>query len=914
MAQIILTTGSSWTVPADWNNAANTIECIGGGQSGWIATNTNGGAGGDYAKIVNLALTPGANVTYHLGVGGSATANATPNAGGDTWFNSTSTVLARGGGSATSASVGSTVNAGGGNPTGTASGGGGAGGPNGPGNASTSGATGGSGDAGFGGAGGTASLPGSSGTEWGTAGSGGGGGASATGDGAAGGQYGGGGGGARSGHNSGAGRAGVIVITYTPLESYSATDALGSATVSAAETEGRKLSGTDTLGAATVSAAETEGRKLNETSALTGATVSAAEKQGRKLSETSALAPASLSAGESDLKTESESLNKTLAPASVAAAWSDIPLVQSQAAATSAANHDIANGGTDFYGEIFTADTVLWSGSFGSASAPTVTTQAAVASVSKTVYAIWAAQNFTLGAADYPFFTHTSGHDLMQGQKCQQSATQTVDQCLLTVGTGGFPYGALNPAHVGIFSYDSAHEQYHMDKVLSPSHGSDTRSAIAAEYRATFSVTQLQLSSPMPAGGVDCTPAVLRAIAQQILNNTFAAYRALLESPSWVPVNASAYFTDGSVFSSPAPANEPWKHEWAMWIEPVTGDFWMAGTYGTVVWIKKDFSIAGIVFRTNDTSGGEMGVTSIRTMQSIRQAFLAGQFVTSYGVDETLGGVTPHITEVEGRKLSETSALAGAALTAVDTEGHALSSTHTLAPATGSSAFKQDSGASVNETLAPATSAATLHQAAGESLTQTLAPASASAVVQQTVVNPLGVTQTLGGAASKSVLFPSKPVGRLSTLPPGDITTFWDVANIRGDWQLRNAALASGDDLTTAVLISLFTDRLANADDVLPDPASNDRRGWWGDLDQDVPIGSRLWLLSRSKLMPSVALTAKGYIAEALAWMLSDGVAASVNITTSIVMPNRLNATVEILRVNGARQSLNFNWAWNQLN
>lgn len=148
---------------------------------------------------------------------------------------------------------------------------------------------------------------------------------------------------------------------------------------------------------------------------------------------------------------------------------------------------------------------------------------------------------------------------------------------------------------------------------------------------------------------------------------------------------------------------------------------------------------------------------------------------------------------------------------------------------------------------------------------------------------------------------------------PGDITTFWDVINIRGDWQVSGGALASGDDLTTAVLISLFTDRRANDDDTLPD-ASNDRRGWWGDLDQDVPIGSRLWLLSRSKLMPSVALAAKGYITEALRWLIDDGVAAAVDVVTSIVMPNRLNAVVTITRATGTKQSLQFNWAWNALN
>lgn len=146
-----------------------------------------------------------------------------------------------------------------------------------------------------------------------------------------------------------------------------------------------------------------------------------------------------------------------------------------------------------------------------------------------------------------------------------------------------------------------------------------------------------------------------------------------------------------------------------------------------------------------------------------------------------------------------------------------------------------------------------------------------------------------------------------------DITTIWDVANVRGTWQVAGGALANGDDLATAVLISLFTDRRANDDDTLPD-ASTDRRGWWGDLDQAVPIGSRLWLLARSKLTPAVALQAKGYVSEALRWMIDDGAAAAVNIATAIVMPNRLNVTVTIQRATGTQQSMQFNWAWNALN
>lgn len=145
-----------------------------------------------------------------------------------------------------------------------------------------------------------------------------------------------------------------------------------------------------------------------------------------------------------------------------------------------------------------------------------------------------------------------------------------------------------------------------------------------------------------------------------------------------------------------------------------------------------------------------------------------------------------------------------------------------------------------------------------------------------------------------------------------DISTVWDVANSRGTWVISGGALQSGNDLQTAVLISLFTDRLATASDVLPD-TTGDRRGWWGDLDQTVPIGSRLWLLSRSKLTPAVAVAAKGYATEALKWILDDGVAAVVTITTTITLPNMLGIQVVIQQSDGTTLALSYNWAWNQI-
>ena len=275
---IFLTSGSSWTVPSDWNSSNNTIHAIGGGGGGAERTSsqhTAGGGGGEYRYITNFSATPGASVSYSIGAAGQSGQPAT--AGGNTTFN-TSSLIARGGGGGDI----STPGAGGSGGTGTGgnnggsggvttannagSGGGGAGGPNGVGatggttgatagaggGGANGGATGGAGSGTIGGVGGnnrlgvgggaiaTAGASGGGGgggsrktgliggngstdaiwtaTAGGTAGPGSGGGGGRDQGAGNGGSYGGGGGGAGSnGTSIGNGAQGIIVIVYTPI-------------------------------------------------------------------------------------------------------------------------------------------------------------------------------------------------------------------------------------------------------------------------------------------------------------------------------------------------------------------------------------------------------------------------------------------------------------------------------------------------------------------------------------------------------------------------------------------------------------------------------------------------------------------------------------------------------------------------
>jgi len=127
-----------------------------------------------------------------------------------------------------------------------------------------------------------------------------------------------------------------------------------------------------------------------------------------------------------------------------------------------------------------------------------------------------------------------------------------------------------------------------------------------------------------------------------------------------------------------------------------------------------------------------------------------------------------------------------------------------------------------------------------------------------------------------------------------DVRVIWDVPNARGDWSLVAGDLERGHELETAILVSLFTDRIAHADDVIPD-GTTDRRGWWGDGDPqlaDSPLGSRLWLLDRAKQTEAVRLRARDYIVEALQWLIDDGVVARFDVTTEWTRPGMLGALV----------------------
>jgi phage gp46-like protein len=149
----------------------------------------------------------------------------------------------------------------------------------------------------------------------------------------------------------------------------------------------------------------------------------------------------------------------------------------------------------------------------------------------------------------------------------------------------------------------------------------------------------------------------------------------------------------------------------------------------------------------------------------------------------------------------------------------------------------------------------------------------------------------------------------------GDVLVQWDNVNGDGDWVLATGDLQTGQDLETACLVSLFTDKLATPDFV-PTDGTTDRRGWWADPYNDQPLGSNLWQLERAKKTRDTLGLARTFAQDALQWLVADGVAASVAVDTRWIGPvgtTMLGIAIAITKPDGTVSRFVYGWAWDNL-
>jgi len=145
------------------------------------------------------------------------------------------------------------------------------------------------------------------------------------------------------------------------------------------------------------------------------------------------------------------------------------------------------------------------------------------------------------------------------------------------------------------------------------------------------------------------------------------------------------------------------------------------------------------------------------------------------------------------------------------------------------------------------------------------------------------------------------------------------------DWLLLDdGTLDDSQALATAVIVALGTDRLASSDDILPDPDSTDRAGWWGDMDaEDLfngwPIGTKLWLLRRAKIVGpedpegATIVRVEQYINEALQPFVTNKIATSFDVQAWRSGTERIEANVVIYRGPNRPVEMRFQVLWNDI-
>lgn len=118
------------------------------------------------------------------------------------------------------------------------------------------------------------------------------------------------------------------------------------------------------------------------------------------------------------------------------------------------------------------------------------------------------------------------------------------------------------------------------------------------------------------------------------------------------------------------------------------------------------------------------------------------------------------------------------------------------------------------------------------------------------------------------------------------------------DLQFSGADLVLGDDLETAVVISLLTWARRAADDRDPTPGG-DLMGWWADSTLQESgdfLGSKIWLADGSKVTPDLLLQVNQWGKDALSWVVADKVADSVTVAAerSALDLNRVDVLVTL--------------------
>lgn len=145
------------------------------------------------------------------------------------------------------------------------------------------------------------------------------------------------------------------------------------------------------------------------------------------------------------------------------------------------------------------------------------------------------------------------------------------------------------------------------------------------------------------------------------------------------------------------------------------------------------------------------------------------------------------------------------------------------------------------------------------------------------------------------------------------------------DWLLMDTGrLDETEELATLVRVALGTDALSDAEEILPDLDSTDRRGWWGDWEAKEiwdgwPIGTKNWLLTRAKITDALAAEgstmarAQQYTFDALQPLLDRRIASDAVVVATRTELQRIEVTATIYRGPLQEIDLRYQLLWDEV-
>lgn len=275
-----------------------------------------------------------------------------------------------------------------------------------------------------------------------------------------------------------------------------------------------------------------------------------------------------------------------------------------------------------FYWEIGNVSGVLASGQVGS-NAPTATTDMAVASASKWVYGMYAAEK--RGSAglhatsDVPYLNFTSGYSGFVLPSCPGQGG-TIDECL----EGDRGTRNDTEAADGTFNYNSGHMQKHASNL---GLGSLTATTLATEVRNTLG-GDLSLSYD------DAQPAA--SVRTNATNYAKLLRRMLVGSPEPLRIasalgsHAVCTLAQTCANSAYSPSDEDWHYSLGHWVEDdaasvLAGNqaYSSAGAFGFYPWVNQGRTLYGILAR-EQILGSQEGFASAKCGRLIRLAYVTG--------------------------------------------------------------------------------------------------------------------------------------------------------------------------------------------------------------------------------------------------------------------------------------------------